>query len=183
MCAGCGALGGGADVAARAPAWARGDVRRPQPGSDRHRPAAAGVGRPAAAPVPGRAPGAGRGCLAWLRSDAPCSPDRLFCHVYGRAKTASQFILDAARLGPADDATAVTAAQLRDVVERLITAGQWQPGEPDIVIVTDTGYDVTRLAWVLRDLPVDRNRRSSFAPPRRTTARPSRRHGTESTRG
>jgi hypothetical protein len=64
-------------------------------------------------------------------------------------------ILDAVRLGPADDATAVTAAQLRDLVERLITAGQWQPGEPDIVIVTDAGYDVTRLAWVLRDLPVE----------------------------
>jgi hypothetical protein len=81
----------------------------------------------------------------WLRSDAPCSPERLFCHVYGRAKTASQFIpgrpysfvavlemgatswtriLDAVRLGPADDATAVTAAQLRDVVDRLITTGQ-----------------------------------------------------------
>lgn len=29
----------------------------------------------------------------WLRSDAPCSAERLFCHVYGRAKTASQFIL------------------------------------------------------------------------------------------
>ncbi|WP_342761002.1 transposase [Nocardia terpenica] len=29
---------------------------------------------------------------AWLRSDAECSPDRLFCHVYGRAKSASQFI-------------------------------------------------------------------------------------------
>ncbi|MFD7284243.1 transposase, partial [Streptomyces sp. NPDC059862] len=63
----------------------------------------------------------------WLRSDAPCSPDRLFCHVCGRAKTASQFIpgwpysfvavlemgatswtqiLDTVRLGPADDATA-----------------------------------------------------------------------------
>lgn len=28
----------------------------------------------------------------WLRSDAPCSAERLFCHVYGRAKTASQFI-------------------------------------------------------------------------------------------
>jgi hypothetical protein len=28
----------------------------------------------------------------WLRSDAPCSADRLFCHVYGRAKSASQFI-------------------------------------------------------------------------------------------
>ena len=28
----------------------------------------------------------------WLRSDAACSPDRLFCHVYGRAKSAAQFI-------------------------------------------------------------------------------------------
>ncbi|MEU9134502.1 NF041680 family putative transposase [Streptomyces sp. NPDC048404] len=112
----------------------------------------------------------------WLRSDAPCSADRLFCHVYGRAKTASQFIpgwpysfvavlepgatswtaiLDAVRLGPADDATAVTAAQLRGVVERLIAAGQWQAGDPDIVIVIDAGYDVTRLALVLRDLPIE----------------------------
>ncbi|WPO69145.1 NF041680 family putative transposase [Streptomyces sp. KN37] len=112
----------------------------------------------------------------WLRSDAPCSAERLFCHVYGRAKTASQFIpgwpysfvavlepgatswtaiLDAVRLGPVDDATAVTAAQLRGVVERLIAVGQWQAGDPDIVIVSDAGYDVTRLAWVLRDLPVE----------------------------
>lgn len=112
----------------------------------------------------------------WLRSDAPCSADRLFCHVYGRAKTASQFIpgwpysfvavlepgatswtaiLDAVRLGPADDATAVTAAQLREVVERLIAAGQWQDGDPHIVVVSDAGYDVTRLAWVLCDLPVE----------------------------
>ncbi|MFF3584966.1 NF041680 family putative transposase [Streptomyces mirabilis] len=112
----------------------------------------------------------------WLRSDAPCSAERLFCHVYGRAKTASQFIpgwpysfvallepgatswtgiLDAVRLGPADDATAITADQLRGVVERLITVGQWQAGDPAIVIVSDAGYDVTRLAWVLRDLPVE----------------------------
>jgi hypothetical protein len=63
--------------------------------------------------------------------------------------------LDAVRLGPTDDATAVTAAQLRGVVERLITAGQWQAGDPDVVIVADAGYDVTRLAWVLRDLPVE----------------------------
>ncbi|MER5281420.1 transposase [Streptomyces sp. NPDC002809] len=28
----------------------------------------------------------------WLRPDAPCSAERLFCHVYGRAKSASQFI-------------------------------------------------------------------------------------------
>jgi hypothetical protein len=53
-------------------------------------------------------------------------------------------ILDAVRLGPADDATAVTAAQLRGVVERLVAAGQWAPSEPDIVIVADAGCDVTR---------------------------------------
>lgn len=64
-------------------------------------------------------------------------------------------ILDAVRLGPVDDATAVTAAQLRGVVERLITVSQWQAGDPAIVIVSDAGYDVTRLAWVLRDLPVE----------------------------
>ncbi|MFH8477075.1 hypothetical protein, partial [Streptomyces sp. NPDC018000] len=46
------------------------------------------------------------------------------------------------RLGPVDDATAVTAARLRGVVERLITAGQWRAGDPDIVIVSDAGYDV-----------------------------------------
>lgn len=28
----------------------------------------------------------------WLRSDAPRSADRLFCHVYARAKTPAQFI-------------------------------------------------------------------------------------------
>ncbi len=60
----------------------------------------------------------------------------------------------AVRLGPVDDATAVTAAQLRAVVERLIAAGQWQAGDPHIV--SGAGYDVTRLARVLRDLPVER---------------------------
>lgn len=64
-------------------------------------------------------------------------------------------ISDALRLGPEDDATAVAAGQLRGVVERHMTAGQWQPGDPDITIVMDAGYDVTRLAWVLRELPVE----------------------------
>jgi hypothetical protein len=112
----------------------------------------------------------------WLRPDAPTSGDRLFCHVYGRAKGNAQLIpgwpysfvaaleigrsswtavLDAVRLGPADDTTAVTAAQLRAVIEQLIAAGHWQPGDPDIVVVADTGYDVPRLAYVLADLPVD----------------------------
>jgi hypothetical protein len=63
-------------------------------------------------------------------------------------------ILDVVRLGPADDTTVVTAAQLRDVITRLIDAGQWAPGDPDMMIVCDAGYDVTRLAHVLADLPV-----------------------------
>jgi hypothetical protein len=57
-------------------------------------------------------------------------------------------LLYAVRLGPVDDATAVTAEQLRAVINRLITAGQWRRGDPDILIVADTGYDITRLAYV-----------------------------------
>ncbi|WP_242419863.1 transposase, partial [Frankia sp. CpI1-P] len=112
----------------------------------------------------------------WLRSDAPTSAQRLFCHVHGRAKNQSQLIpgwpysfvaalepgrtswtavLDAVRLGPANDATAVTADQLRAVVGRLIAAGHWHDGDPTILIVMDAGYDVTRLAFVLADLPVE----------------------------
>jgi hypothetical protein len=130
----------------------------------------------------------------WLRSDAACAPERLFCHVHGRSKATAQIIpgwpysfvaaltpdrtswtavLDAVRLGPADDAAAVTADQLRHVAERLIAAGQWQPGDRDMLIVMDAGYDVMRLAWLLRDLPIelvgrlrsDRNLRLP-APPR-----------------
>lgn len=48
----------------------------------------------------------------------------------------------------------MTAAQLRDVVDRLINAGHWREADPDILIVADAGYDVTRLAFVLADLPV-----------------------------
>ena len=69
-------------------------------------------------------------------------------------RTSWTAVLDAVRLRPADDATAVTADQLRALVGRLVTAGQWQPGDPDILIVCDAGYDVTRLAFVLADLPV-----------------------------
>lgn len=82
-------------------------------------------------------------------------------------------MLDAVRLGPADDAAAVTSGRLRQVTERLITAGQWQPGDRDMLIVMDAGYDVMRLGWLLRDLPIelvgsllaDRNLRHP-APPR-----------------
>jgi hypothetical protein len=112
----------------------------------------------------------------WLRPDAEASPERLFCHCYARGKGNAQMIpgwpyslvaalgpgrtswtlpLDAVRLGPADDATEVTAAQVCDVVERIIAAGHWHHGDPDILVVFDSGYDLTRLAWLLAGLPVE----------------------------
>ncbi|WP_327065643.1 NF041680 family putative transposase [Kitasatospora sp. NBC_01302] len=111
----------------------------------------------------------------WLRPDAHTSPQRILCHTYGRGK--DQHIpvpgwpysvitalepgrsswtapLDAVRLAPGDDAAAVTARQLRDLVERLVTAGQWKAGDPDLLVVADAGYDAPRLAFLLKDLPV-----------------------------
>lgn len=111
----------------------------------------------------------------WLRPDAHTSPERILCHTYGRGK--DQHIpvpgwpysvitalepgrsswtapLDAQRLAPGDDAAAVTATQLRDLVQRLIHAGQWQTGDPDVLVVADAGYDAPRLAFLLQDLPV-----------------------------
>ena len=111
----------------------------------------------------------------WLRPDAAASPERLFCHVHGRGRNAGQVIpgwpysfvsalgpgasswqvlLDAVRIGPGDDEAEVTAAQLREVAERLIAAGRWHPGDPDMIIVMDAGYDPARLAWLLAGLPV-----------------------------
>ena len=142
----------------------------------------------------------------WLRPDAEASPQRLFCHCYARGKGNAQMIpgwpysfvvalepgrtswtlpLDAVRLGPADDATEVTAGQVREVVLRIIAAGHWRDGNPDILVVFDSGYDLTRLAWLLADLPVEvagrlRSDRVMYfpAPPRAAGAngRPSR-HG------
>ncbi len=40
---------------------------------------------------------------------------------------------DAVRLSPDDDGIAVTAAQLRDVITRLIEAGHRQDGDPAIL--------------------------------------------------
>ena len=121
----------------------------------------------------------------WLRPGAATSPDRLFCHVYGRGKGQAQMIpgwpysvvaalepgrtswtavLDAVRLGPDDDETGVTAAQVRDVVTRLIEAGQHKDGDPGILVVFDAGYDVTRLAYLLADLPAELLGRLSLGP-------------------
>jgi hypothetical protein len=85
----------------------------------------------------------------------------------------------------ADDPTEVTAAQVREVIGRLRAAGRGREGDPDVIVVLDSGYDLTRLAWLLRDLPADvtgrlRSDRVMYfpAPPREpgATGRPSR-HG------
>jgi hypothetical protein len=112
---------------------------------------------------------------SWLRPGAATSPGRLFCHVYGRGKGQAQMIpgwpysvvaalepgrtswtavLDAVRLGPDDDDAEVTAAQVCEVVARLAGAGHWRQGDPAILVIFDAGYDVTRLAFLLADLPV-----------------------------
>jgi DDE superfamily endonuclease len=112
----------------------------------------------------------------WLRPGAVTSPERLFCHVYGRGKGQAQMIpgwpysvvaalepgrtswtavLDAVRLGPDDDEAEVTAAQVREVITRLIEAGHWREGDPPVLVIVDAGYDPMRLACQLADLPVD----------------------------
>ena len=144
----------------------------------------------------------------WLRPGAATSPDRLFCHVYGRGKGQAQMIpgwpysviaalepgrtswtavLDAIRLGPDDDEAEVTAAQVRDVITRLTGAGHWREGDPPILVIFDAGYDPMRLACQLTGLPVEilgrlrSDRVLCFpVPPRRpgTRGRPPR-HGRE----
>ena len=112
----------------------------------------------------------------WLRPGAATSPDRLFCHVYGRGKGQAQMIpgwpysvvaalepgrtswtavLDAVRLGPEDDEAEVTAAQVREVITRLVAAGHWREGDLPVLVIFDAGYDPMRLAHQLADLPVE----------------------------
>jgi hypothetical protein len=84
-------------------------------------------------------------------------------------------VLDVTRIGPDDDVQAVTVAQIRGVVERLIEAGQHTIEDETILIVADAGYDPARLAWCLRDLPVTvtarvRSDRVFYARPTRQTA-------------
>jgi len=111
----------------------------------------------------------------WLRPDAVTSPQRLFCHTYGRGRGKAEMIpgwpysviaalergatswtavLDAQRLGPDDDVAETTAAQVRGLVERLTGSGQRGPGDPDIWLVLDAGYDLARLTYLLTGLPV-----------------------------
>jgi hypothetical protein len=146
---------------------------------------------------------------SWPRPDAECSPGRLHCHAPCRCDGVRQTIpgwpysvvaalgrgcsswtapLDICRIGPGDDLTEVTAAQVRDLAGRLREAGQLLPGDPPVRVVLDCGYDVVRLSWLLADLPVvllgriraDRVMYSP-APSGRRDGRPGRppRHGQE----
>ncbi|MEO3852039.1 transposase [Streptomyces sp. B8F3] len=60
----------------------------------------------------------------------------------------------AVRLGPGADLAAVTAEQLRDVVDRLIGARQWMAGDPEVLLVMDAVYEAPRISHLLGDLPV-----------------------------
>ncbi|WP_216369683.1 NF041680 family putative transposase [Streptomyces griseofuscus] len=112
----------------------------------------------------------------WLRPDAGTVPDRSFCPTYGRGgakhqmmpgwpysvvvalesgRTSCSALLDAVRLTPGADLAAVTASQVREVVERLVTAGQWTEGDLDILVVLDAGYDAPRIAYLLSGLSVE----------------------------
>jgi hypothetical protein len=126
----------------------------------------------------------------WLRPDAGTSPDRSFCHTYPRGRGQAQMIpgwkymwiasltpgtsswtalLETRRLHPSDDETQVTAERLRIVFTCLHEAGHWTMGDPNVLVVMDSGYDATRLAWLLADLPVTllarvRSNRVFYAP-------------------
>jgi hypothetical protein len=144
----------------------------------------------------------------WPRPDAECSPERLHCYRPCRCDGVRQTIpgwpyqvaaaltggrsswtgpLDAVRIGPDQDPTEVTAAQISGLLARLREAGQWHEGDPDVLFVLDSGYDVVRLTWLLREQPVRllgrvRSDRVMHAPAgRRKGPRPGRqpRHGEE----
>lgn len=107
---------------------------------------------------------------AWPRPDAECSPARLHCHRPCRCDGVRQTIpgwpyqvvallesgasswtapCDAVRLGPDDDATTVTAAQIHDLLGRLRRSGRCGGGDVPLGVF-DSGYDLTRLGWLLR---------------------------------
>ena len=94
----------------------------------------------------------------WLRPKAHTCPQRILCHTYGRGKDQHIMVpgrpysesgrgswsapLDAVRLTPGDIAGGDRPANPR------------RPGDPEILLVAEAGYDGPRLAHVLADLPI-----------------------------
>jgi hypothetical protein len=111
-----------------------------------------------------------------LRRDANTSADQAFCHTFGRGEGKHQMVpgwpysvvaalktsrtpwtavLDAVHLEPGANLAAVTTVRIREVVERLVTAGHWRPDDPKVLVVLDAGYDAPRIAHLLAGLPVE----------------------------
>ncbi|OLZ43564.1 hypothetical protein AVW11_35205 [Streptomyces amritsarensis] len=107
----------------------------------------------------------------WLRPDANTCRTAPSAGAWANTRWSGLAVLDRCRAGerphlldrppgrdPAGagaDLAAVTAIQGREVVERLIAAGQWQRGQPDVLIVMDAGYDAPRIAHLLTDMPTE----------------------------
>ncbi len=104
----------------------------------------------------------------WPRPDAETSEGR--CHAYASCRcdgarktipgwpysfaaglewgaTSWTALLDAVRISPGDSASTVTAAQVGRVCRRLAAAGLLA-GRPAAVFVFDSGYDLTRIAYL-----------------------------------
>jgi hypothetical protein len=143
----------------------------------------------------------------WPRPDAECSPCRLHAYHPCRCDGVRQTIpgwpyqvvaglewgatswttpLDAVRIEPGDDVTAVTALQLRGVLGGLAAAGKTSIDGPVPVAIGDSGYDLTRLAHLMAGDRVQllgrvRSDRVFYrdAPPCRRDGKPGRppRHG------
>ncbi|WP_157596809.1 hypothetical protein [Streptacidiphilus rugosus] len=47
-----------------------------------------------------------------------------------------------------------SAARLRDVIQRIIAARHRCKGDPELLVVSDAGDDLARLAFLLADLPI-----------------------------
>nr|WP_305793844.1 transposase [Streptomyces hyaluromycini] len=98
----------------------------------------------------------------WLRPDADTCSDRSFCHTFGLGKhqmvpgrTSWTALLDAIQLEPGVDLAAVTAGQVHDVIERLVAAGQWRRGDPEVLVLLDAAHNAPPIAHLLVDMPVE----------------------------
>ena len=96
----------------------------------------------------------------WLSADADTCPAPAFCRTSGRGegecrmvpgwpysavatagigRTSWTAVLDAVRRELGADVAAVTTVQLRGAVERVVDAGLWKPGAPEILVALHAG--------------------------------------------